>query len=340
MPEKNIAVIGSAYDRIEAPGQRSLEEAIFAVARGAIADSQVDLSSVDSVVLSGTDQVDGRVISAMVTAGAAGAVGRDMTMIASASEHAVAFGYLQLRAGHARTVLVLSWGKPSEGDAPEHAELVSAEPFILRPIGMNDTVAAALQASRLLEGRPGGNVFLAAEGVVAWPLRREDLPTGGDLVAGLVLAEEGSIPPGATVAWIRGLGWAMDRYEMGDRDIEGFEALRAASERAATQAALGDALPDVAEIRAPSSIARDAALAVLGLRIEGPGRTVVNPGAGGERGFVKSAAGLSCVAAAAAQLRGTAGAHQLAAPKIAMAASTHGFASQGASVMILSADKE
>ncbi len=339
---KNVAVIGCAIRGIAVDRGCSLEEVIFEVAQEAVLDAGIAFSSVDSVVLNATDQVDGRIISAMVTAGAAGAVGRDMMMIASASEHAFAFAHLQLLAGHATRILVMSWGKPSESIAPEHAELISAEPFVLRPIGMNDTVAAALQASRLVnahEGVSGGPI--AVQDMVAWPLRRSELPGDADIVAAVVLAEEASLPVTAnSPVWVRGLGWAMDRYEMGDRNIEDLSPMRLAWNAAKAQAGMSHVDAGVVEVHAPSTVAIDAILRLLDIRPDD--RDGERPGSITDSavGWTKAAAGLASIVRAVRRLNGPNADLPRGPLATAVAASTHGFASQGATVTILSIDKE
>src|SRR5690606_35595100 len=126
-----------------------LEEMVFAASTEVLARAKVTRDEVGSIVISANDQTDGRVISCMVGAGPAGGVHHDVMMIAASGEHALIYAYLRLLAGEGSTVLVVGWAKPSESVHPDHAELVSAEPYVLRNIGMNQTIAAALQASRL-----------------------------------------------------------------------------------------------------------------------------------------------------------------------------------------------
>lgn len=222
-----IGVVGTFVGTPNVVWDRSLEEMIFAAAEETVAAAGMSLDELDGIVISGNDQVEGRVISCMVTSGPAAGVGRDLTMLPSASEHALAYAYLRLLAGQGRNALVLSWGKPSESVAPEHADLVAAEPFLLRRVGLNDTIAAALHASVAAKG----NVS-ASEPRGVFPLSTEQIPEQGDCVCGLVLAREGCVPSPAGTAWIRGLGWATDRYDLGDRNLLALPALRRAAEQA------------------------------------------------------------------------------------------------------------
>jgi len=129
----SIAVVGIHHTPYQkAVETQSLEEMVFAAARGAPADAGMTIHDIDAVVLSTTDQVQGRVIESMVVNGAAGGVGRDVTTIASSGEPAFAYAYLSLLAGQADRVLVAVWSKESEGLNPAYADWLCAEPFLLR----------------------------------------------------------------------------------------------------------------------------------------------------------------------------------------------------------------
>jgi len=324
-----IAVAGVSVRPPQRVLDRSLEEMIADTARDTVADAGLTLDDVDGVVLSGYDQIDGRVISAMVSAGPAAAVGRDMTMIPSSSEHALVYAYMRLLSGQGRNVLVLAWAKPSESVRPEHAELVTAEPFVLRPIGMNATVAAALQASRLAaeaNGMTGGDGGGSGR-YVAWPLRAADLPANdGDAVCGLVLTVADAVPAGARTAWIPGVGWSTDRYDLGDREVAAMPALRAAVERAYAMA--GGAEAEAIEVHAPSRPALRRAVEIVARN-----RAVdVNPSGGLDTAYPEHAAGLARMAQAAQRVRDGA--------KTAVGASVHGLAGQGAAVAVFTRDQE
>jgi hypothetical protein len=238
----------------------SLEEMTFAASSTALAAAGLSASSVDSIVIYGQDQMNGRVISCMVAGGPVGGVDRDVTMIASSAEHAMIYAYLRLLAGQGDSVLVVAWGKPSEGVHPEHAELVAAEPYLLRRLGMNDTVAAALQASRL------GHTPTSGAATVAWPLTREELPSTNDAVHAAVLRAEGSFDPGSEISWIRGAGWSMDAYDMGAREVAGPVSVDAVLKQLGNQGAPLPAEWDRAEIAASSEPAVAAMAHRLGVR--------------------------------------------------------------------------
>ncbi|MGW4393364.1 hypothetical protein [Streptomyces sp. NPDC004685] len=322
-PDKpNVAVLAIHTNVVEREEHRSLEEMIFQASRTALEQAGIDHSGLDGVVLSGNDQADGRVISCMPSAGPAGGVDLDVTMIASSGEHALVYGYLRLLSGQGDSVLVVGWGKPSESVHPDFAELVSAEPYLLRAIGMNDTLAAALQASTWVTDAP------AQGDAVSWPLTREDLPARCDGVYAAVLAVEGSFEPGRELAWIHGAGWSTDRYEMGARDLGVQTALTKAKDHLASAGLRPDDWTSV-EIAAPSEPAVVAARATLGLgehtAVNGTGSLASSPAPAHVAGLARMLA-----AAGSVGRRGS----STGSPAVAAGIGMNGFAGQGATVMV------
>lgn len=225
----NVVLTAGHHYSADRVDDRSLEELIFASTSAAIAKARLTPEQIDAVVISGNDQTDGRIISCMVTTGAAAGVGKNVTMVASAPEHAFVYAVMRLLAGQGRNVLVAGWSKPSESVHPEHAELVSADPFYVRPIGMNRQIAAALQAS-VHAGPPE-----AGTGYLAWPLVADAAGGHVDGVCAVVLEARKRTDrrPGAVV---RGVGWAMDRYDLGDREDSTAGGFVQALQRAVGQA--------------------------------------------------------------------------------------------------------
>lgn len=309
-----VSTSSVAAPRVEA---ESLEELTFAATSRALADAGLTAGTVGSVVLYGQDQMNGRVISCMVASGPAGGVDRDVTMIASSGEHALVYGYLRLLAGQGDSVLVVAWGKPSEGVHPEHAELVHAEPYLLRRLGMNNAVAAALQASRLGHQPSGGTT-------VAWPLGRADLPAQYDAVHAVVLKRVGTFDQGSEIAEIRGAGWAMDVYDMGARDVADTSSIDGVVSQLKTQSAPPPSAWDRAEISAPSEPAVAALAERLGLR----GDCTVN--ASGDTASLQT----SPLTAGFARMVTAAEAAGAAPGAVTAGVGLQGFAGQGAAAMV------
>lgn len=365
-----IAVVGAHHT----PARRqvtdqSLEEMIFATSRGALADAGLTIADIDAIMLSTTDQVEGRVIESMVTNGAAGGVGRDVTTLASAGEHAFAYGCLRARAGLARRMLVVVWSKESEGLDPAHADRLTAEPFFLRRLGMSSNAAAGLQASSYV-ARHGLNESAVAtlratrweaasrvhdavapdvlqeetEQMVAWPLTAADLPHGCDMACAMVLATDEAVSGKQRPAWITGVGWVTDRYDLGERDLSRFQSLQAASKMAfGEHGSPRDA--DVVELQEISAIGSFAACESLGLAAPGegasagaPGGPALNPSGGNLPVNPGNAAGFLRLLYAAEHIRRPP-AQLDRPPQTTVAAALHGFAGQGATVVRFDAER-
>lgn len=309
-----VATHTVAAPRIEAI---SLEEMTFVASSAALASAGLAAADVDGVVIYGQDQMNGRVISCMVAAGPVGGVDRDVTMIASSGEHALIHAYLRLLARQGDSVLVVAWGKPSEGVHPEHAELVEAEPYLLRRLGMNHAVAAALQASRLGHRSEGG-------ATVAWPLTRDELPTQHDAVHAVVLRRDGTFDSGSEIAWIQGIGWAMDVYDLGARDVASMASVDGVVSQLARQGAPSPSEWGLAEIAAPSEPAVAAVAERLGLGqhcvVNGAGSTAALPSSSLTAGFARMVAAARAANAAPGTVAGGVG--------------LQGFAGQGAAAMV------
>jgi len=323
-PHPSVAVLSTASIQLNRETSRSLEEMLFDASREALASAGMSIDDMDAVVVSGNDETDGRVISIMPASGPTGGVGRDLTMTASSGDHALIYGWMRVRAGQSGRVLVVGWSKPSEGVDPDHAELVEAEPYLLRDIGMNHTAAAALQASLLQDATTGDGP------VVAWPLTAGDLPVRGDTVHALVIAADGAFEPGAEQAWILDCGWATGAYELGQRELAEFSSLRAAlGQVEARGEAPAPASWDAAEIGADSEPAVRAVAGLLGLA---DGAAVNPSGALGGvitsphvQGLTRMVAAIQRVAQGAAAVAGGIG--------------FHGFAGQGATVAVFAGQK-
>jgi hypothetical protein len=324
-PSPAVAVLATTSTVVEHEIVHSLEEMIFETATAVLGKAGLTITDIDAVVISGNDETDGRVISIMAGTGPSGGVGRDTTLVASAGDHALIYGYLRVLAGQGPRVLVLGWAKPSEAVDPNHAELVEAEPYLLRRTGMNHTVSAALQAGRWLDGPTGSGP------VVAWPLTREDLPRRGDSVHGAVLAAEGSFEPGTEQAWIHDCGWATSTYELGARDLSRFDSLESALAQIARRGTVGPSGWDAVEIGAESEPAVRAAAQSLGLP---DGASVNASGALSETLTAPHVTGLGRMIAAIGAVAAA------ETPTTSAGIGFHGFAGQGATVAVFGTTKK
>jgi acetyl-CoA C-acetyltransferase len=364
----SITGIGTAHPDAEG-GPQSLESLIFASAGGALADGGLERRELDGVVLSASDQVDGRAIASMLSSGPAGAYLNDEINVASSPGHAVALACMQLLAGTHSRLLVSSWGMASEtaSGSTQAAERLSAEPFFERDGGITALAATAMQAQAFRaasadpdaatqaaaavaaknHARPDVTAAdVAASPYVAYPLRDLERPPEVDAAFSLLLERDDREVDGGVA--IDGVGWCSETARVVDRDLVGaphlVRAARDAYDRAGTSPAavdlwqLHDYSPD-AELIAYGALGLCAPPEAVALALSGEtgaqGAQPVNPGGGSVVGEAPFGGPLGKLVAAARQLRGSAGTAQVPGVERAVAHIASGFAGQFQSVFVL-----
>ncbi|MDO8491850.1 MAG: thiolase family protein [Dehalococcoidia bacterium] len=310
-----VAIVGvyqTKYDSV--PQGKTLEEMIFFAVKSLLDNTGADIKSVDSIVTSSSDQIDGRAIPMMLTSGPAGAELKDLINTSGASEHALILAYLRIVSGVFDNALVVSWTKSSEIDLPE-VENLSADPFYERDIGLTVPMANAMQVSQYVNRfnvpaeaaaqvvhKNRGNALnnpiahlrkavtvdeAMASRVLSWPLRELDVPPQSDGVCAMLLAsEEKAHLFGKSPAWIKGVGWAADTYWIGDRELSGIPSLVSAARRAYGMAGITDPVAqlDVAELHDITSYHELMEYEALGFCGPGEGATLVKKGITGMNG--------------------------------------------------------
>ena len=368
-----VAVIGSATRLPIAGDQYSLEEVLYQVSQAALADAGLTIADVDGIVVGSNDQVDGRAISVMMASGSVGGVDRDILSTPSAGEHAFVMGMLRVASAQFETQLVVAWGV-TESNSLSEVERLANDPYFHRRLPQDDLSTYALQANQLLAATPtardlaarlteanlkrGAQAYpqvaapvqtaaaIAASEAVRWPLRAGMCSTP---VAGAVAIVLGSADlvkkKGITkAAYIRGAGWATDAAFMGDRDLTATPALDAALGQALRDAGAKDlAGVEVAEVSGPTPYQELLAYRGLGLGdapqwpalIDGTAGPKINPSGGMMALNAVFCGGLARIAEAAAQVRGVAGAHQVAGCQRAVAHAASGPAMMYQAVVLL-----
>ena len=362
----------------EAYPEETLEGLIFRATRQLLEEVGIGAQDLSNVVTSSSDVTDGRAISNMVNAGSTASYFKDSINLSSASEHAFLLAAMQIMSGVHDLTLVVSWSKASESPM-DYVERISSEPYFTRPIGLNARTSYALQASAYQQAY-GPKRELVSQVVVKnrrnaldnplahireeltleqveeaaplyWPLTEYEVAPYSDGVCAVLLSsEERARSFDGPMAWIKGMGWAMDVFWAGERDLTKLSSLQTAAKKAYEMAGIDDPLQqiDLAELHETSSYNELMQYEALGFTEHGQGERLIEDGItfrdGGlpvnrSGGALSSnpafASGLVQVAEAALQVMGQAGERQVQGAKTALATAQQGFASQGASVVCL-----
>jgi acetyl-CoA C-acetyltransferase len=276
---RGVAILGVGMTRIEgAKKDQKLDDMVFEASSKALAEASVTRDDIDSVVISGCDELDGRCISSMLLAMPAGAYLKDETKVTDEGCYGVILAAMRLMTGLFDLSLVVSWCKTSEAPVSDVMRM-RWDPFYHRPFGMNHITSSALMAgvykSRyslpleiparvVVKNRKSGAKNLNAHlqspiklqevrtsPVVSWPLRVLDCAPESDGACALVLASSRKARElKRDPVWLSGFGWAADSYYLGGRDLSDLRSLRIAAGKAYKMAKIKNPLKeiDIAEV--------------------------------------------------------------------------------------------
>ena len=361
MPRR-VAIVGIGQTKHEeSKGHYVYYESSFEAAKRALEDAALDRGDLDTVIASGWDAIDGRTISDMHTCMAIGGYLKDSSHVAEDGIMALAYGYLRIASGLFDIALVAGQGH-REANIDAVTRIVF-DPLFTRPAGRNYLITMAMQANAymhkygvseeqaakvVVKNRANGvrNPYahlrspvtleeVLASRPVAYPLKALDCPPESVGGVVLILASEDVVRRITDKpVWIRGIGWAIESYEMGAKDLAEIPSLAAAAQRAYQMAGIKRPLDefDVAEVHEATSFHELMAYEGLGFAGAGQGAKLieegttdmggklpVNPSGGSLCTNLFGASGLVRAAEAALQLRGDAHGRQVAGAKLALA---------------------
>ncbi|MGF7162607.1 hypothetical protein FHS85_004261 [Rhodoligotrophos appendicifer] len=310
-------VYGASLAISWADSSLSLTDLIFKGVSAALADAGMSISQADSVVLAAHDLIDGRSLSSMVTAPAAGAYLRDEIRLSEDGLAALSFAAARVEAGESEVSVVAAWGRASEGGFPWMSQS-SMDPFTEQPFGIGEADISAFRLSRYLSEHgadparmdalkarrarveanphalrePGGRL------PSNYPLKEDERPPLADIVAAAII---GRAPGGIRVA---GIGHGTDIAAIGARDLLALPALRTAAGTAMTQS--NSRLDEIGVFEIDGMMLSDEVIALEALGLCPAGRGFgayatdprVNPSGGSGAGWCYPAMGLvRCVEA-------------------------------------------
>ena len=375
---RKVAVVAVAQLVNEEVLHYNIREITYRVVKDLLEQCGMKRDEIETIVTSSSDHWQGISCSNTFYYDAIGGYLKNSSKTEDDGAFAFLYGYLRVMSGHFDTAVVHAVTKSSEVPDPGTLTNLTADPFYQRRLGLDDISAAALQA-KLYMDRYGvteeqaarvvvrnlenalDNPYAARRAkitvddvlrseVVAYPLKALDCPQDSDATCAILLAAEEKVGKFTdTPVWVKGVGWSVDDFFLGDRDfLNG--ALARAAKKAYAMAGIGRPREeiDVAEICAPYSFQELLWCEQLGFCKEGEGGRLieegvtardgelpVNPSGGVLAANPYVARGLIRIAEAALQVMGKAGDRQVPGVKTALAHSTHGLAGQHHSVIIL-----
>lgn len=351
---EDIYIEGVALEFSWADKTRSLTELIFSTVSRAVDDAGRGYDGIDSVVLAAHDLVDGRSLSSMVTAPAAGAYLRDEVRYSDDAAGAFAAAVARIEAGESERSIVAGWGRASEHDVEELSRALFDRIF-LAPLGLEELHVSAMnaqkwrlnggdvsqldaaQARRLAAARANPRALQSGgfRSAPAYPLASDHLPLWADCVAAVVISRRPS------AVKVKGMGLSSEPYWPGDRGVAKAPALRQAAERALDEAEISVGSIDLFEMDGMTLYDEAIALEAIGLAAPGEGMRVLaqdarcNPSGGSMAGYGVPAMGLARIVEATFQLRGTAGPIQQGTPRTALTSGVSVTAAQTQAVVVL-----
>jgi acetyl-CoA C-acetyltransferase len=378
MMGKRVAVVAVAQMGHDELFNLNIREIAYQVVKNLLTQAGISRDEIGTIITSSSDYWQGISCSNTYYYDAVGGYLKNSSKTEEDGAFAFLYGYLRVMSGHFDTAIVHAITKMSEIPEPSALTNLSADPFFQRPAGIDDLSAAALQAN-LYMSKFGITEEQAAKVVVknlgqarnnplafkrervtveqvlkseelAYPIKALDCAPESDGTCAILLAsEEKAKKLTEKPAWVRGVGWSVDDYFLGDRNLLN-GALKRAAQKAYAMAGISQPLGEieVAEICEPYSFQELLWYEQLGFCGEGKGgefidkgvtslngKLPVNPSGGVLAANPYAARGLIRIAEAALQVMGKAQERQVSGVKTALAHSTHGLAGQHHSVVIL-----
>jgi acetyl-CoA C-acetyltransferase len=359
----------------------TISELFFEAVKNLYDQLGINKEDVGCVISSSNDFNDGRTIANMAIQDAAGAVGKSESRVSGDGAFAYVYGAMRILSGYYDTVMVVSHCKCSEVD--QHlVNNAIFDPFYQRALGLDQTSSAGLMAN-MYATKYGITAEQAAKVVVknrknalnnpyahlqkevsiedvlsspmvAYPLRKLDLPPFSDGACAMLLTNEEKAKKFTdTPIWLKGYGSCTDAYYLGNRNLTDLIGLELAAQTAYNMAGINDPVSqiDVAEVYDAFSYHELMSYEALGFCEKGEGgkfiesgetemngNIPVNPSGGVLSSNPTMVNGLIRVAEVATQLMGKADKRQIAGAKIGLANGMNGICSQGNCVLIFGVD--
>ncbi len=262
----------------EAKSELDFPSLVYSVVKPLLAQLDIKIFDLDFTVTCASDFWDGRTISNMAINEVVGAYLRPESKVTSEGAQALFYAMIKLLSGEYDSALVTAHCKMSQSE-PNQIAWGQGDPFFMRPVGVDDLNAAALQAGAYLNAygiteeqcalvsvKNKGNALLnpfaqAGEQIgvddvmrspyLSSPIKALDRAPYSDGACALILATEAKAEQWSeNPVWIAGAGTSSDLFYIGDRNLKEFSSLKDAARKAYAMAGVQDPGKeiDVAEI--------------------------------------------------------------------------------------------
>jgi hypothetical protein len=124
----------------------ALDEMIYEVTSGALADSGLSMRDIHGSYMAASDLYDGRAISTMTLTGSTGSFHKSEMRVCNDSLAALMLAAAEVASGGAEAVIVCTWCKLSDASREEIVPL-AIEPVFHRPLGYHPDAVLALRRS-------------------------------------------------------------------------------------------------------------------------------------------------------------------------------------------------
>jgi acetyl-CoA C-acetyltransferase len=274
---ERAAIIGVGQTKYEGDKAGIVAELVYEATCRALDDAEMKIEDIDNVVTISNDFWDGRTISCMAVADAAGCYGKDASTVECDGAFGAFYGLMRVLAGY-RTTLVVAHAKVSEGN-PRVITNAAFDPIYERCLGLDAISSSALQARAYMRKfgvteeqcalvsvknhkNAGNNPYahlplnisvadVMKSRTLADPIKVLDTSPVSDGACAIILAVEDEATRRARKpVWVKGVAHCTDAYRLGERDLTYSMALESAARKAYRMAGISDPWReiDVAEV--------------------------------------------------------------------------------------------
>ena len=274
---QRAAIIGIGQTKYERQKHGIFAELVYEATTKALNDAGMNIRDIDNVVTISNDFWDGRTISCMAVADAAGCYGKDASTVECDGTFGAFYGLMRTLSGYS-TTLVVAHAKVSEGN-PRTIFNAAFDPIYERPLGLDAISSSALQARAYMKefaiteeqcalvsvknhknakNNPYAQLPLdiAVQDVMKSPKLADPIklldtsPISDGACAIVIAAEEVAERWAKKPIWVKGVGCCTDAYRLGERELSYSGALERAAQRAYQMAGITNPFRkiDVAEV--------------------------------------------------------------------------------------------